>query len=310
MDVRYERADLLRKRDELSERIKQATALIAQMPSDGPELDAACARLTWATRELSRIDELLWGASADKADLIELIKIDELPVTTSMASQHSPLADADPTFSVCDPNFRPLIATYTRALNTSKVVCAVGLWKDLRIAYLSPGWFEFARANDGEMSVSQRWGVGDELLSGISGPLQSFFEDGYRRCLAERRPWEHSYECSSAEKYRYFHMISYPLVGGKGILTVHSARIERPFEVELAPITDNFNNYLSENGLLYQCSYCRRMRRNDCSEAWDRVTEWVQRAPANTSHVICDACFSFYYSRVEKGMSVDTPFFT
>lgn len=54
-----ERIQLAEQRAALQDRIDEATALIAGLPEGSPELEAACARLLWATREAGRIDKLL-----------------------------------------------------------------------------------------------------------------------------------------------------------------------------------------------------------------------------------------------------------
>lgn len=56
------------------------------------------------------------------------------------------------------------------------MICAYGLWSDLRLSYFSPGWFGFSAANGGEPALSLKWNLGAEVLSGISGPLRQFFQ--------------------------------------------------------------------------------------------------------------------------------------
>ncbi|HYO23466.1 MAG TPA: hypothetical protein VEQ85_00795, partial [Lacipirellulaceae bacterium] len=130
--------------------------------------------------------------------------------------------------ALTDPTFKPLLAPFEPLLLESQGVCAYGLWSDLRLAYFSPGWFEFSAANGGEPDLSARWTLGTDLLSAIQGPLRPMFRAGYVRALAECRPWEHLYECSSAEQFRTFQMMAYPLANSAGLLVVHSLLVERP----------------------------------------------------------------------------------
>ncbi|MDQ3034620.1 MAG: hypothetical protein M3Y87_19580 [Myxococcota bacterium] len=56
--------------------------------------------------------------------------------------------------------------------------------------------------------------------------------------------------------------------------------------------------YRDPNGMLVQCSHCRRVRRGDPSvTAWDWVPEYVARPQPRTSHGLCAVCLDFYYPK-------------
>jgi len=203
---------------------------------------------------------------------------------------------------LCEESFRPLLTNFDDTLLDSRVVCTYGLWPDLTIAYLSPGWFGFAAANGGEPEISQRWNLGSNLLTGIQGPLRSFFRDGYLRCLKEQRYWEHSYQCSSMRHYRWLQMLAYPLKNSEGLLVTHTLRIERSHRADLQSSLSNPKYYTDQNNLMQQCSYCRRMRRAARPDVWDWVGSWVEKSPENTSHGICESCYGYYMSRLEDGL--------
>jgi hypothetical protein len=206
-----------------------------------------------------------------------------------------------PDWSHCDPGFRPLVSDFLEPmLLGSAVVSACGLWPDMRLAYLSSGWFHFAASNEGEPAISSRWNVGANILSGTSGPLRPFFEARYKQCLAEGRPWEHLYECSSPTRYRLFQMLCYPLDGGAGLLCIHSKRVETAWEPGQVAAPD-LQCYIDAAGIYHQCSYCRRMRRAAEPEVWDRVTAWIGKPPESTSHGICEACLGYYLPRLAVG---------
>jgi len=208
----------------------------------------------------------------------------------------------------CDPAFSELLSGFDACLTNSRVVCAYGIWQDFTIAYLSPGWYGFAAANGGEPEISSRWSLGANLLTGIHGPLRRFYESGFQRCLLQQRPWEHCYECSSAARYRWYQMMAYPLEAAAGLLIVHALRVERLQPSARPAAAARPEIYVDENGMLHQCSYCRRVRRAERPEVWDWVRQWAERAPSHTSHGICEACYGFYSAQLEKGFSFPQPF--
>lgn len=168
-----------------------------------------------------------------------------------------------------------------------------GLWPDLSLAYANGAWSRFAGENGGEPAISTEWNLGRCALDAIAEPLRPFFAENYRRCLRELRPWEHAYECSSADLYRQFHMTVFPLGRAEGLLVVNSLRIETPHDrVSVSPLEDRYRN---PHGIITQCCHCRRVQRADDEPTWDWVPDWVQRFPKRTSHGICPACCGFYY---------------
>jgi len=210
----------------------------------------------------------------------------------------------------CDIRFRDYLEGYAEQLAGSSVVCAYGLWSDLNLAYLSPGWFAFAKANGGDPSVTEVWRLGRNLLEAIQGPLRAGFERNYERSLRENRPWSHCYECSSAERYRWFHMMAYPLPKAAGLMVIQSLRVERLRAEQSSGAVARPEIYVSEADLITQCSYCRRVRRANRPEVWDLVRQWIIQPPTNTSHGICPACYGHYMRLIETGEEQHLPFET
>lgn len=205
------------------------------------------------------------------------------------------------------PGFQAKLEGFDPQLLDSDRVSICGVWSDLTISFLSPGWLAFAEANGGEPAVSQKWGIGAELLSGIDRSLRSFYQAGFQRCLAEERPWQHDYECSSADVYRWLEMIAYPLPEASGLLIVHSVRLERPHDSADDSAAAQPEAYLDQHGLMHQCSYCRRVQRADRPEVWDWVREWVEQPWGSTSHGICESCYGFYAPRVTGELKLPLP---
>lgn len=193
----------------------------------------------------------------------------------------------------CDPKFKPLLKDYSPERLQTSDDTIYGLWPDFRLAYFNQGWSNFARQNGGEPAISDHWSIGRHLLEAIPDILRPFFVRSYKTCLSENQPWEHEYECSSAEVSRTFLMRAYPLRGAQGILVVNSPIHEAPRTGEASLPEEH--RYRITDGLINQCCHCRRIRRLGNKKAWDLVPQWIAKCPPNTSHGICEPCFGFYY---------------
>jgi hypothetical protein len=193
-----------------------------------------------------------------------------------------------------DPRFLALLDGFRIDLLHNDGGTIFGLWPDLTLAYVNLEWGRFARQNGGEPRISSEWTRGRCVLDAIAEPLRPFFTDNYRRCLQEGRPWEHAYECSSAARYRQFHMTTFPVGREQGLLVVNSLRLEAVHTRVACPPLDAL--YRDEHGLLVQCSHCRRVRRVGAHQIWDWVPAWVTDQPPSTSHSLCGPCVGFYYS--------------
>lgn len=197
--------------------------------------------------------------------------------------------------SLCATTFLPLLEEYGIDELERVGGTVYGLWPDLRLAYMNPAWSRFAAANGGEAQFAKHWGLGRCIVDAIAQPLRPFFVANYGRCLDEMRPWEHTYQCSSADRYREFHMTVFPLRQREGLLVVNSLRIEGPHKLVAQPPLDQ--RYRTADGIICQCSHCRRTRRVDDESIWDWVAEWVKQTPDRVSHSICPECFGFHYSK-------------
>lgn len=199
----------------------------------------------------------------------------------------------------CDPRFRPLLRDYDeRALAAGKGT-VYGVWADFTLAFLNPAWFRFAGENQGEPKISRDWTLGRSILEAIPPPILPFFQSHYGRCLAEGRPWEHHYECSSPDVYRKFHLNVFPLGEGEGLLLVNSLVAESHWIASENPLPAD--RYQNRDGILIQCCHCRRFRQNDVSATWDWVGDWVRQPPEHVSHGLCESCLGFYYGELRLG---------
>lgn len=183
-----------------------------------------------------------------------------------------------------------------------------GLWPDLTLAFTNAAWHRFAADNGGEPEISTKWLLGRSILEAISEPLRSFYDLRYRACLRLERPWEHTYECSSADSERFFHMTAMPVGAGQAILVINSLRIEKPMERPgPEPLEERYRN---RHGMAIQCAHCRRFRRADSETTWDWIRDWIRSPLNNTSHSICEPCLGFYYAFYIGGESLPKPIST
>ncbi len=193
-----------------------------------------------------------------------------------------------------DPRFLKLLSAFEVNSLQNDGGTIYGLWPDLTLAYFNKEWKRFAMLNGGEPQITSEWNLGRCVLEAMAQPLRPFFTDNYGRCLREGRPWEHLYECSSADLFRQLHMTTFPLGAAEGLLVVNSLRLETPHTTVACPPLDEL--YRNEHHIVAQCSHCRRVRRAKGIPTWDWVPAWVSNHPPNTSHGLCEPCIGFYYS--------------
>ena len=196
-------------------------------------------------------------------------------------------------FPNCDHRFQALLADFDGGALGKDPGTIYGIWPDYALAYFNQGWPRFAELNGGEPRISSNWGLGQCVTNAISQPLRPLIEENFERCLRERRPWEHLYECSSADRFRLLHMTTFPLGDGKGLLVVNSLRQEAPhIRISFPPLDELYRN---ECDSVLQCSHCRRVRRIGEDPVWDWVPDWVATQALNTSHGLGEPCIGFHY---------------
>ena len=200
-----------------------------------------------------------------------------------------------------DPSFRPLLDKFGTQTLRSLSGTLYGTWPDLRLAYLGPGWFSFARGNGCGTDFDSAWGLSSSLLAGIAPPLREFYESGLVECLRSGESWEHEYECSSDSAYRRYHQKAYPLGASEGLLITNSLVVERPHSADRRAHAPDELAYVDENGFIAQCSHCRRVKNLSELERWDWVPEWVRQPRADVSHTLCPLCFGAYYPQRSHG---------
>ncbi len=166
----------------------------------------------------------------------------------------------------------------------------IGTWPDLTLALMNDAWTKFANENGGDVDA---WCLGSCILHAVPKILLSFYREHFEMVLREDRPWEHTYECSSPDEQRLFHMMVFPLSAGQGLLMIHS--LQKTSRLRGATSTSTVDEYEYTDGLFHQCVHCRRVRRADDINVWDWLPELVRLPRPNTSHGLCKPCYAFYY---------------
>jgi hypothetical protein len=200
----------------------------------------------------------------------------------------------------CAPGFDRVLRGFSIAEIEQHAGTAFGLWPDFRLAYLNPAWFAFGRANQGEPRLSAEWGLGRSILDSIPPVLQDFYRTLFAEAMGNPnlgpRPPVHCYECSSAKLYRRFALNLYRLGAGEGLLVVNSLLVEQPHDLaDRQPGIADRLTYLQADGNVRQCSHCRRIQRASEAYRWDWIPDWVDSAPPETSHTLCNFCLDYYY---------------
>jgi hypothetical protein len=195
---------------------------------------------------------------------------------------------------LCDERFRPLLDQLGARVFEESADTIYGLWSDFSLAYTNPRWATFALENDGA-AISDDWGLGRSVLESCGEALEPFYARAWRRALREGRPWLHRYMCSSPTSRRWFVMRVLP-IADRALLVSNSLLVETSLAAGFAPSDESA--YRSPDGLVRQCSHCRRVRAVDSAtpDRWDFVPQLLAfRRSASVSHVLCPLCLSYHY---------------
>lgn len=168
----------------------------------------------------------------------------------------------------------------------------IGIDRDFKIVLLNPAYFKFAAENKGE-KIPRDYGLGKNMLAGISGPQRKFYHELMLSCFDRDEHISHEYECCSTKVHRLFRLFVYPVKNNSVLLLDHSLLIEKEQKLQSAEMASE--EYIDKNGYMHQCGHCRRVRHNN-SLQWD----WLELSLTFpfVSHGLCQSCYSTYYSEL------------
>ena len=162
---------------------------------------------------------------------------------------------------------------------------------DFKLRAYNQAWVDFAHENGGKELLTQ-FPLGSSILEAFPEVLLPFYRSAYEKSLKNRTMFEHDYECSSPDLYRYFHQTVYPLNKAAGLIVTHH-KVE---EMRHPGPTEEFNaKIVNGDGIITQCSHCRKIRVPTDHFTWLWVPALVRTPGKNTSHTLCPRCLDFYY---------------
>lgn len=164
--------------------------------------------------------------------------------------------------------------------------------RDFRILGYNRAWETFALDNDGEQ-VLERWPPGACVLDALPDAVRGYYERKWADTLDTGEPFREEYDCSSPTRRRRFLATVYPLGGNEALLQSHSLLLEEPLGDDPEQALAEYRN---ADGLMVQCSHCRRVQRQDGSDTWDWVPVLEQRLlQVTVSHGFCPWCLEHHH---------------
>jgi len=201
-----------------------------------------------------------------------------------------------------DPTFQKLLLSFDQVNIEAHTSPVYGVWKDFSLAYFNPAWYAFAQDNQGEPVISEEWNLGRNVMDAVPPDLRAFYTEFFRSSFngtgKQVCPSQLEYECSSADQYRTFHMTLYSIGQNEGILVVNALIQEKPFEQNGEDREVIASIYTDENGIIHQCSHCRKVKNLKSEKRWDWIPAWVRNLPPSVSHGLCGFCLDYFYPPV------------
>jgi hypothetical protein len=162
---------------------------------------------------------------------------------------------------------------------------------DLRLVYMNPAWFAFARANGARWEGGE-WGLGSSILEATAKPLRRAYERMFARARLYRSVVEHEYECPSATTFRRYAMRIHPC-DSDVFVVVHRLLVQ---EAHHRPARSPLEwRYRDADGIIKQCAHCRCVQRASMPGCWDWVPTFVAEVPRAVSHGLCRVCCDYFY---------------
>ncbi len=193
---------------------------------------------------------------------------------------------------------RPFTAAIHELAARSAPACLVDL--EGTVLFLNDAWDRFARDCSGGLVGEATVGV--HLVDGIQGEeprriVQALIA-GVVRHGPGGRPIAVTTECNGPDVARLVTTQVGPVSGGTdliGLTVQHRVVRERPV-AEVYPVVDGGElDYHASDGVLEQCSCCRRTRRPGEPNEWDFVPGLVAAPPADARFGYCPLCRELHH---------------
>jgi hypothetical protein len=167
------------------------------------------------------------------------------------------------------------------------------------IVCVNEAWDRIAAASKGPLAaevVGTRW---SDHIEGAE--LRAWYEALLERVLHGGAGESHRCDCNTPDRYRLFSSRFEPLRARRsaekvGVLILTSLIEEAPIGERYRLGTPDELRYLDPDGLVRQCSGCRRVRVTGPSPpVWELVPEYVATPPPDVSHGLCKLCREIHY---------------
>lgn len=162
---------------------------------------------------------------------------------------------------------------------------------DLNIVGYNDRYLNFAKTN-GEPDIEKKFGIGSCLLNAIPDTLQGYYRNSYMKSLVQNLVFEFDYHCSSPKEYRLFHQTAYPIPGRAGLVVTNHCIVAK--EMNFKSLAFN-EHYISSDGVVFQCTNCRKLKNHTGENQWDWVPEALVNMHPDTSPTFCNFCLEHYY---------------
>jgi len=174
------------------------------------------------------------------------------------------------------------------------------------ILFVNEAWDRFARENGGGERVASSSLVGTRWFDHFSGEAprrlhRLLFERAVRRLgPAAYGGVVQVNEANGPEMARLVATHLEPVIGPGDVLTavavIHRVVREVPLAEVYPVVTGDEERWRGGDGLVEQCSCCRRVRRPEEPAEWDLVPGLVAEPPADVRFGYCALCLELHYA--------------
>jgi hypothetical protein len=174
------------------------------------------------------------------------------------------------------------------------------------ILFVNEAWDRFARENGGGVRVASASLLGTRWFDHVSGDAprrlhRLLFERAARRLgPAAGGGVVQLNEANGPETARLVATHLEPVIGAGGALTgvavVHRVVRELPLAEVYPVVSGEESRWRGGDGVVEQCSCCRRVRRPEEPEEWDLVPGLVAEPPAGVRFDYCALCLELHHA--------------
>lgn len=178
-------------------------------------------------------------------------------------------------------------------LDASKSTIAV-IDRSGDILWVNAAWRRFAQENGGQPDAYDH----GSYFDGILPPLREYYRDIFAEALDRGTVFTQEYECSSNDIHRRYQLRALP-IDKQALILEHSPVVALP-QVEGGDSSEEqLEGYRDADGLVLQCSNCRRVR-HTATGSWDWIAALAAQPVPSTSHGICPLCLGFYWVHLTR----------